>query len=199
VVAAAVAAGDECHARTAAANEALVSRLHGLNASCAALLRANPSFVLSILMAAAAAALRAHEGGIAALGGNGMDFGVRRRGEPAWRQLPAVAPHGVRLPGREATLPLPAIGDSAVIDFCGLGGQALSAAPSLLAEWAAVLPADAVARSGRLLDPHTGIVDPQRVGRLDLSPLINLAILDRDGVAGLIGRGIYSPPLSLFG
>jgi hypothetical protein len=30
------------------------------------------------------------------------------------------------------------------------------------------------------------------------APLINLAILDQDGTAGLIGRGVYSAPLELF-
>ena len=49
-----------------------------------------------------------------------------------------------------------------------------------------------------VVDPHTGIVDPERVRRAGRAPLINLGILDRDGDAGLIGRGFYSPPLSLF-
>jgi hypothetical protein len=93
---------------------------------------------------------------------------------------------------------LGAIGDSAVIDFCGLGGQALSAAPLLASEWSAVLPADALARRERLIDPDTGIVDARRVVASGLAPLINLAIIDRDGAAGLIGRGFYSTPLDLF-
>jgi hypothetical protein len=31
-----------------------------------------------------------------------------------------------------------------------------------------------------------------------LAPLINLAILDRSGTAGLIGRGVYAVPVRLF-
>jgi hypothetical protein len=198
VIGAAVAAGDECHSRTVAANEALVCRLHGLDAGGATGLRSNPAFVLPVLMAAAAAVLRAGQSDIEAIGGNGIDFGFRRRGASAWRQLPAEAPRGVRFAGHEATAPLAAIGDSVVIDICGLGGLALAAAPQLVAEWSAVLPADALTRRRILIDPLSGIVDPGRILRAATSPLINLAIIDRQGRAGLIGRGFYSPPISLF-
>jgi len=197
VIRAAVAAGDECHARTAAANEAAVSLLHGLDSRCAAGLRRNSAFVLSLLMAAAAAALRTHSD-IEAIGGNGVDFGIRRRGAHAWKQSPAEAPRGPHFAGMEAVEPLTAIGDSAVIDFCGLGGQALSAAPLLAAEWRALLPADALTRREAIVDPHSGIVDPGRIVDANLAPLINLAILDRGGFAGLIGRGFYAVPCGLF-
>jgi len=198
VIGAAIAGGDECHARTAAANEALVSRLHGLDPGCAARLRANPAFVLTVLMAAAAVALRAGRSDVEAIGGNGVDFGLRRRGTSEWRQLPAEAPRGTRFVGHEDTVPLAAIGDSSLIDFCGLGGQALAEVPQLLAEWSAALPADALARRQNLINPSNGIVDPGRILRAATSPLINLAIIDRQGRAGLIGRGFYSPPISLF-
>jgi hypothetical protein len=198
VIRVAVAAGDDCHARTGAANEALISMLRGLDAGCAAGLRANPAFVLSILMAAAAAALRTRRCAIEAIGGNGLDFGVRRRGGPHWIQMPADAPCGSRFAGMEAVEPLGAIGDSAVIDYCGLGGQAMSAAPLLATEWRNTLPADALTRRQDLIDPDTGIVDPERIVRAARAPLINLAVLDRAGKAGLIGRGSYSPPVALF-
>jgi hypothetical protein len=194
----AVAAGDECHARTVAANEALVSRLSGVDADCAAGLRANPAFVLTVIMAAAASALRTSRCDIVAIGGNGIDFGVRRRGDQTWRRMPAEAPRGSHFAGLEAAVPLAAIGDSSVIDFCGLGGQALSAAPLLAAEWNGTLPVDALTRRRQLIDPDTGVVDPARIVRGAVAPLINLAILDRDGTAGLIGRGFYCPPVALF-
>jgi len=188
LISTAIVAGEECHARTSAANEALVSTMastrDGLTADHAAELRASPAFVLPILMAAAAAALRNCRSSLEAIGGNGVDFGVRQRGFQTWRQLPAQAPQGGRFAGAESVTALGAIGDSAVIDFCGLGGQALGS--------------DALARRGELIDPHSGIVDPERIARGAPGPLINLAILDRDGVAGLIGRGVYRPPTALF-
>ncbi len=198
---AATADGDECHARTGVANEALVSWLSGrgsLDAYGAARLRAHPGFVLPILMAAAGAALRSRRCAVEAIGGNGLDFGVRRRGEREWRQVLAEAPRGVRFEGMQALTALAAIGDSAVIDYCGLGGQALSAAPQLAAEWAAVLPVDALSRRHTLIEPDSGMVDATRVALSGVGPLINLAILDQEGAAGLIGRGCYSPPPELF-
>jgi hypothetical protein len=195
----AIAAGDECHARTGAANGALIERLRGLDAECAARLRSNAAFVLPILMAAAAASLRNSGSSIAAIGGNGIDFGIRRRGQQTWQHVPAVPPHGPRFAGLDAQTALGAIGDSAIIDFCGLGGQALAAAPLLAAEWAAVLPADALSRRDRLIDARSGIVDPERIVRSAVAPIINLAVLDHEGKAGLIGRGCYCPPVSLFG
>ena len=195
----AIAAGDECHARTAAANGALIERLRGLDAESAARLRSNAAFVLPILMAAAAASLRNSGSSIVAIGGNGIDFGIRRRGEQSWQHAPAVPPHGPRFAGLDGQTALGAIGDSAIIDFCGLGGQALAAAPSLAAEWAAVLPADALSRRDSLIDPHSGIVDPERIVSNAMAPIINLAVLDHEGEAGLIGRGCYCPPVSLFG
>ncbi|MGA2563449.1 MAG: DUF1116 domain-containing protein [Steroidobacteraceae bacterium] len=194
----AIAAGEECHARTSAANAALIGRMRGLDAESAARLRGNPAFVLPILMAAAAAALRSSDCAVTAIGGNGIDFGIRRRGQQAWQHRPAQAPRGPRFAGLSAQTALGAIGDSAVIDFCGLGGQALAAAPTLAAEWATVLPADALSRRDGLIDAHSGIVDPERIVRSAVAPIINLAVLDHEGKAGLIGRGCYCPPVSLF-
>ncbi len=194
----AVAAGDECHARTGAANEALISSLSGLDSAGAERLRSNPAFVLPILMAAAAAALRTRRSSVAAIGGNGSDFGVLFHAESSWRQARADAPRGVRFASGQGLTPLAAIGDSAVIDFCGLGGQALCIAPLLAAEWHAVLPEDALFRRDSIVDPDSGMVDAARVARSANAPLINLAILDQQGAAGLIGRGIYPPPLELF-
>jgi hypothetical protein len=197
IIRTAVLAGDECHGRTGAANEAMVSRLNGIDTESAARLRANPAFILPVLMAAAAAALRNHRSAVDAIGGNGVDFGVKFRGETLWRQVPAQAPQGARLSQSGASTHLPAIGDSAVIDFCGLGGQALCAAPLLIAEWRDTLPVGALARRQRIIEPNSGIVDPERIVSEATSPSINLAILERGG-AGFLGRGFYSPPLALF-
>jgi Protein of unknown function (DUF1116) len=198
VIGAAVAAGDECHARTAAATEALVSGLTGLDSDGATRMRASPAFVLTILMAAAAAALRNGGCDIEAVGGNGIDFGVRRRGGFEWRRITAQAPRGTRFAGFDLASALPAIGDSAVIDFCGLGGQALAAAPLLAAEWKDLLPADALTRRQDLVDSGSGMVDAARIVRCGRAPLINLAVLDRNGSGGPIGRGFYAPSVDLF-
>ena len=151
-------------------------------------------------MAACAAALGSADQDIEAIGGNGVDFGIRRRGSRDWRQLPAEAPRGPRFAGCESFSALPAIGDSALIDYCrGLGAQALRAAPRLCAEWSAFLPPGALADARRLIDPGSGLIDPQRIAKYAAAPLVNLAILDRDGRRGLLGRGFYAVDAALFG
>lgn len=197
IVRAAIALGDDCHARTSAANEALSSSLTGLDQESEAKLRASPAFVLTVLMAAAAAALGGQRSGVHAAGGNGIAFGVRRHGSATWRQHAAEAPRGPRFSGMEEAEPLPAIGDSAVLDLCGLGGQALSAAPLLAAEWAAWLPPEYLTRGPDIVGQTNGIVDPDRVLATGKSPIINLAILN-SASGGLVGRGFYIPPCDVF-
>jgi len=194
VIRRAVALGDDCHSRTAGANELLLSSVDGLEPGIAADLRALPAFVLPLLMAGAAAAMAHHRNPMAALGGNGVDFGVRRYGESTWRQMAAAAPvqdpgHGQSLPGgaaaaqpgRPTLFPLPAIGDSVLIDYCGLGGQV-----------------DEPALRRTLLNPQSGLIDPARIAATRCTPAFNLAVLDSAGESGLIGRGVYHPPAELF-
>ncbi len=204
VIADAVAAGDECHARTAVANEAMVRALHGLNEDETSVLRGMPGAVLPVLMAAAAWALQSHAGqtpgAIVGAGGNGVRFGLRLNAVPGWQTVFATPPRGPLFAGPEQARieVLPAIGDSAVIDFCGLGGQALHASPALLHEWQDWLPADAATRHRQVLDPHTGLVDAARVVASGQPPWVNLAMLDIHAQRGLVGRGFYQPPLELF-
>jgi len=190
--------GDECHGRTGAANLALLGQLRGLGPSDLALLSGSPGFVLTILMAAAAWRLQAADAPISAVGGNGVAFGIRLRGDRTWRTIAARPPVGTRFPGFEHSEALGAIGDSAVLDFCGLGGQALAAAPLLRDEWRHSLPADLDARRALVVDSASGLVDPQRVARAHAAPLVNLAVLDAAGTAGLVGRGWYAAEPALF-
>jgi hypothetical protein len=198
IVVQALAQGDECHARTGAANAALVEAIAGLAADDRAALQSNPGFVLTILMAAACWRLRHATHGLAAVGGNGVDFGLRMHGDSRWYRCPAAPPMGTRMPGHADTEALGAIGDSAVIDFCGLGGQALAAAQALQDEWLNVLPDALVAQRAAVVDPATGLVDIARAASSGVPPLVDLAILDQQGTHGLIGRGVYRPDVALF-
>lgn len=190
--------GDDCHARTLAGNERLLAALRDLPEALVAQVRANPGFVLGVWMAWAAWKVRTDGGELAAIGGNGLQFGIRLRGESHWHTVDALPPVGVYFPSDTAPQPLGAIGDSALVDACGFGGQALRHAPSLLDEWAAVLPADATDRPQAILHPHTGVIDPARIVASGMPPIINLAILSRSGAGMPIGRGHYCPPAALF-
>ncbi len=194
----ALGSGDDCHAIAAAGNKRFIDALVGLDPAIAAGLAANPSFVLGIWMAWCAWHLHATRNPIAAIGGNGIEFGWRAHGENHWRVTPAASPVGKYFNPDLADQSLGAIGDSAVVDICGFGGQALQHAPLLREEWAAALPADAVSRRARIVDPESGCVDLDRVRRSATAPLIHLAILHRDGAAAPIGRGFYVPPVTLF-
>jgi hypothetical protein len=198
VVVRALSEGDECHARTGAANAALIDAISGLDPADRVALQSSPGFVLTILMAAACWRLRQSERGVIAVGGNGISFGLRRDGRGQWLTVPATPPIGTRMPGHADTDALGAIGDSAVIDFCGLGGQAIAAAPTLRDEWRHVLPEALGAQRAAVVNPATGLVDVGLVAARGVSPLIDLAILDRQGQHGLIGRGVYQPGVALF-
>ncbi|WP_179266702.1 oxamate carbamoyltransferase subunit AllG family protein [Bordetella genomosp. 4] len=194
--------GDECHSRTGVANqsmiEALVTTFPALGDELLSTLSSNPNFVLTLIMAACACVLETQDGDIKAAGGNGMEFGVRLAGENHWRKVPATAPTGCFIPGHENTVVLGAIGDSAVIDFCGLGGQALSLAPALLSLWQGLLPADAADRARYVLNERTGLVCAASIAQSGVSPIVHLAMVDAHGVQGLAGRGFYAPSVSLF-
>lgn len=190
--------GDECHARTAAANAALLDAMPAVGEPARGLIAANPGFALPVMMAAACWALRVRKAPVVMAGGNGVEFGFRLRGADAWRHSPADAPVGTRFPAHADTAALSAIGDSAVLDFCGLGGQAIAFAPALLQEWSKSLPADAARRRLDIVDPASGAVDPARVRAAGRMPIVHLAILDASGAAGLIGRGFYIPPPDIF-
>ena len=112
-----------------------------------------------------------------------MDFGLRRHGADLWETQSALPPRGEPFPGGESCSALPAIGDSVLVDFCGLGGQV-----------------DDIVLRDALRDPDTGILDPVRIAGSEPSaaPKFNLAMLDAAGVEGLIGRGTYRPPTELF-
>ena len=199
VVGRALEAGDECHARTGVDNDALLAAMQWLPRSDLAVIAASPGFVLPVLMAAALWCLGGQAHGIAAVGGNGLRFGWRLHGHADWVSVPATPPVGLRLPGHAQTVALGAIGDSAVIDFCGLGGQAIALSPSLRDDWRAVLPPGLEHLRSAVIDPASGLVDPARLRPGGPMPLVNLAILDLDGASGLIGRGVYRVDASLAG
>jgi hypothetical protein len=198
IVVEAMANGDECHSKTAVANRLLVSALSGLSIEHQAFIERNPSFVLPILMAAAKTLLLGPQSKIHSVGGNGHSFGIRYHHESNWRTIKATPPTGTRFSQHAEVTALGAIGDSAVIDFCGLGGQAIAVADDLLRDWQHVLPAHVVDIHAAIIDPLTGFVDIERVATSQKIPIVHLAILDDEGQHGLIGKGFYQAEASNF-
>lgn len=206
-----LAHGDDLHGRTAAANASLVEWID--SPQLAAQVAAMPLFFLTLWMAACSLALRAAEGGdapslVTRAGGNGEHFGIALAAAPdVWFQLPASPPLGHLAQGVPAgTAVCGAIGDSAVIDALGFGGQRLYSAPEPQQVHGDFLPEGHAGLAERLLRwPHPGF-PAQRVGldaaavvRENAAPLVVLAMLAEDGRRGFVGRGIYRPPVALFG
>jgi hypothetical protein len=218
----ALAAGDDLHNRTTAATQALAAVLAarwgdpaaGAAASFLRALGAAPLYFLTLWMAAAKLMLAAAEGRapstlVTALAGNGCAFGLQLAGAPGrWISAPATAPAGPRLaqaPGDRP--PLGAIGDSAVIDALGFGGHALAHAQEprtalrdFLPEGFADVPRAVLSTSHPAFE-DAGLrvgLDARRVVDGGLAPIVTLGMVDAAGEHGLLGRGVYRPPLALF-
>lgn len=213
-----MAGGDDLHNRTSSANAALalLLRERGALDGLADDVAATPLFFLTLWMAACALVLRSAEDSdvasvVTRAGGNGEQFGICLSGRPGqWITCAAEPPRGpfiAKLPPE--TRLAGAMGDSAVIDMLGLGGQRLGLAPEPLQLLADYLPMPADSLSARasalLLSPHPRLpahwplgLDATAVAASSFSPLVMLAMLAEDGWGGFVGRGIYQPPVELF-
>ena len=206
VFAAALERGDELHGQVAAAQTFVRGWFGPLPDDAEAYLKAANQFVLNAVMAAAAtmlgAAARTPDATIVvAAGGNGLDFGWKLANAPdEWVVQPANPPVGPLLPGIAGRTPLPAIGDSAVIDALGLGAACLRFAPDLYAALLEHVDPAFGTKDAHLpyVGPHPALPDGVRVG-LDLARErvclgIMLGMVDAAGHQGLIGRGVAPWP-----
>ena len=214
LAAAGLAGGDDLHSRTADANAAFVRLLRARGAETLAdEIAAMPLFFLTLWMAASALILRAAEGGdrpglVTRAGGNAERFAIALAAGPhQWVGCDAWPPCGALLASAAPGTPVAgAIGDSAVIDLLGLGGQRLAQAPEPRSAFRNLLPQGHAERSRRLLcAPHPLLadgwplgLDAERVARHRSAPVVMLAMLAADGLGGFVGRGLYQPPVSLF-
>ncbi|HHP7245374.1 MAG TPA: DUF1116 domain-containing protein [Elainellaceae cyanobacterium] len=211
----ALASGNECHGMTAAGTEVLCKRLQSMNLAADALtfIQASPTFFLNLWMGACKCMLNAASGSkgsslITSMAGNGREFGITLSANPdRWITAPAFPPQQQLDDSMFPEQYCGAIGDSAVIDALGLGGMALSYAPQFVADLQAIAPSNFKQLPHYLLAAeHPSFVASRlRVGLtaaavqdMRMTPLINLAILDQQGINGMVGKGIYRPPLTLF-
>ena len=207
LVKAALAAGDDCHSRTMAGSAALVSLLAGREGApdpdgrIRAFLDASPAFALNVWMAMCGLLAGAAQGTIGSslitrAGGNGVTFGFQTAGRPGvWMTLPAPAIQGRIDPAQGGRVATPALGDSALVDFTGFGGQALDMAPVVRAAMEAVLPEDVASRPAAVLEGvlsglgRRGATSLHRCSTTGLGPVVLLGMIDAAGVAGRIGGG----------
>jgi len=209
--------GDDCHARTVAGS-VLLSGILQRNASAGPgsdaardFLAASPAFSLNPWMAAAALWLRAAEGvarstWVSRAGGNGRCFGIQLAGRPRhWITTDAPVPSGTPEPVHAARQAVGALGDSAVIDFLGLGGQAIVHAPALHDAMKCALPDDILERPMQILAAPgvldglaRSVTDARCCARIGRGPVVLIGMIDAAGEAGRIGGGVVDMQPGIF-
>ncbi|UNK46099.1 DUF1116 domain-containing protein [Arthrobacter sulfonylureivorans] len=215
LLAASLEQGDDGHNRTMAGSALVASELLHNDASAfrseaEAFLAECLPFALNLWMAAAALSLRTAEGtegsdAVTRVGGNGIDFGVQIAAEPGrWRTVAGTPPRGP-IPAEFEGLPvLGAIGDSAVLDFFGLGGASLRHAPLTLGSLGEFAPAEVLERPEALMElehPRLPIrtgVSASRIAEAGRTPVVLLGMIEGQGLEGRIGGGAFEPSLTVF-
>lgn len=223
----AVAMGDDVHVRTQAATNLLIrdwlphlTELGPGAAAFARFLSGNHLFFLTMAMAAARS-LTEWAGAVpgssivTGMSRNGTSFGIRLAGADRWftADAPEVG-HALYHPGRGPGDGARDIGDSAVLELCGLGAAAAAGSPAVaqllggaMGEAAALtgrLAAVCAGRSNRFKIPALGNegtplgVDVRKVVELGTTPAITTGILHRSAGTGQVGAGVAEAPLTCF-
>lgn len=199
--------GDDGHARTLHASRLLADIIvsWGMNEErSTGFLYGAMAWALNYWMAASALILAYQKpadgsDAIVKVGGNGLRFGLQLASSRHWLVVDAPAIAGNPDPGNEQAHALGTLGDSAVVDFVGLGGQCLDLAASSARNLQAFLPADYVNRQSRFLKTplsflagRAGVTDFAQVLASDTGPLVLLGMIDGAGKRGRIGGGVAS-------
>jgi hypothetical protein len=215
--------GDELHMRSQATGNLLMrdllSAFAALGGEAAArFIAGNHHFFLNLTMAACKCASLAASGVegssvVTLMSRNGTDMGLQLAGMPGRWFTAAAAPVQDTLlrEGFSADDAAHDIGDSAVIECCGLGGMALAAAPAVAAFFGGDAAAATArtelmgeicaARSARFAIAGRGTpvgVDVRLVTELEVTPQITTGVLHASSGAGQIGAGVAHQPLEPF-
>jgi|HigsolmetaAR202D_1030399.scaffolds.fasta_scaffold18621_2 hypothetical protein len=232
IVAQGLQMGDECHARSAACTALMLKRLVPSMLDAGVAPRAVAEIVryadgnnhtfLNFTMAGVKATMDAAHGiadstVVTAMSRNGVDFMMRVGGLGEQWMLSPVRPmdEAVYYTGYSVADAAGDIGDSAIIETCGLGGMAIAGAPTIapfvggtLADEIAVVEdfaQIALARHPKFSLPpmdsqRTPVgIDVRRVVETRIVPFITTGVLHESSpTVGQIGTGIARTPIELF-
>ena len=211
--------GDDCHGRTFHSTQILAEELKAripsgfFNARCSKFLANCPSLFLNLWMAATKCMLILGENVpnsslITTAGANGRKVGIKISSDPEkWITSIANPPRGpfdVDVPQSRA---LGAIGDSALVDIYGLGAMVIHLDSAVHQKMTPFLPSEFLHLQKHLLvGEHVGFygldiklgITAKQVVEVNRCPIVSLGILDKKGLLGRLGGGIYEMPISLF-
>jgi hypothetical protein len=185
------------------------------------LTRNNDQFFLNYAMAANKVTADAAQGienstVVTAIARNGVDMGIRISGlGEKWFTAPAPPVDGLYFAGFSAPDANPDIGDSAIMETCGLGGFAMAAAPAIVRFLGAGTYRDALMYTRDMYEITVGEnshyampnldfrgtplgIDIRKVVQTGITPAINTAIASKEAGVGMIGAGVARAPLSMF-
>lgn len=228
IAAQAITMGDDVHVRTQAATNLLIKEwlphltdIGGEQVTAfARFLAGNHLFFLTMAMAAARsltewAAQVPDSSIVTGMSRNGTTFGVRLAGATQWftAEAPEVG-HALYHPGRGPDDGARDIGDSAVLELCGLGAAAAAGSPAVAQLLGGSMDAAAAlterlagvcaGQSGRFKIPVLGNVgtplgvDARKVTELGTTPAVTTGILHRSAGTGQVGAGVAEAPLACF-
>lgn len=203
--------GDDGHARTQAASTLLAAKIFSLATRQGIeiplknkqFLNESVAFALNFWMASALLILKTGQGVleqklIVKAGGNGLRFGYALSHAPQhWITVDAPEIRGKKDHIYQNMQALGTIGDSAVVDILGLGGQVLDIADKSAENLKDYLPTDYATRMHafslmplNFLAGRQGLVDLAKVKLHQKAPLILLGMISKTGEFGRIGGGV---------
>ena len=232
IMAQALQMGDELHMRNQASSAlfiktmaeplaAVVDDSKRLREIMAFLTQNNDQFFLNFAMAAQKATADAAHGIeystlVTTIARNGVNVGIRVSGlGDQWFTAPAPPVDGLYFTGFSAADANPDIGDSAIMETCGLGGLAMAAAPAVVRFLGAGTYRDALRYTSDMYEitagenPHFAMpnldfrgtpmgIDIRKVIETGITPVINTAIASNKAGVGMIGAGVARAPLAMF-
>ena len=226
----ALAMGDEVHSRNVAATALFHMAIGGAlagsgfdraQARAALDFIANTSqFFLNLSMAASKAIMDAAHGVagssiVTAIARNGLTTAIRVSGlGPRWFEAPSDTPVGLYFPGFKQDDANADLGDSAICETAGYGGQSLAAAPALV-QLVGGSVAAAIGYSREMYhvtwtrNPAMSLpnldfaaapagIDVRKVVDTGIRPVVTTGIAHRERGIGQIGAGIVRAPMACF-
>jgi hypothetical protein len=231
VMAQALAMGDEMHQRNVAASlvfyKSICEELARIVAMVPSgheivdfIVKKNEQFFLNLAMVACKSLTDPvrnipHSTIVTAMSRNGVNFGINVSAlGDEWFTAPCLKPRALYFPGYSEADANPDMGDSAIVECCGLGGFAMASAPAVVRFVGAGRLDDALRfteQMGRITQggnndlpmptmDFAGVplgIDIRKVVATGILPVINTGVAHRLPGIGQVGAGVVTPPMAV--